>query len=63
MFTRIYKALDKRYDLNSYILLISFKRYKFSLNMPCEVNNKICLQTQGFSCLRATQNPVPAGIP
>ena len=31
MFTGIYKTLDKRYDLNLYMPLISFKRYKFSL--------------------------------
>ena len=45
MFTGIYKTLDNRYDLNLYTLLISFKKYKFSLNMSCMLNDKICLQT------------------
>ena len=30
--------------------------------MRGNVNNKVCSQTEDLSCLRTTQNPVPAGV-
>ena len=57
MFTGIYKTLDKRYNLNLNILLIPFKRYKFSLNTTYIVREKNLFTNPRFELPESNVEP------